>query len=83
MTSGTKEHLKRITDRDMVNNPSHYNQHPSGVECINIVEHMSFNIGGAIKYLWRADHKGDAIEDMGKAIFLIKREIELKRKGNE
>ncbi len=60
---------------DNVNHPSHYNKHPSGIECIDIVRHMTFNIGSAIKYLWRADHKGATIEDLEKAIFYIKDEI--------
>lgn len=42
---------------DSVNSPKHYNSHPSGVECIIITEHMSFNVGNAIKYLWRAGMK--------------------------
>lgn len=41
---------------DNVNHPKHYNSHPSGVECIEIVEHLPFNIGSAIKYLWRSEH---------------------------
>jgi hypothetical protein len=60
-----------------VNNPKHYNSHPSGVECIDIVEHMSFNIGNAIKYLWRQGLKGDSVEDLQKAIWYIGREIDL------
>lgn len=42
---------------DNVNHPKHYNNHPSGVECITITEHMNFNVGNAIKYLWRAGMK--------------------------
>ena len=61
---------------DMVNNPPHYTQHPSGVECINITEHYNFNIGNAIKYLWRSDEKhDDAGEDLKKAAWYINREI--------
>jgi hypothetical protein len=57
-------------------NPAHYRQHPSGVECIQITEHMTFNIGNAMKYLWRAGKKTpDAIEDLEKAIWHIQREI--------
>lgn len=41
---------------DSVNQPEHYT-HPSGVECITITEHMNFNVGNAIKYLWRAGKK--------------------------
>jgi len=43
-----------ISKRELVNHPDHYNKHPSGVECIDIVEHMSFNLGNAVKYIWRA-----------------------------
>ena len=46
---------------DMVNQPPHYTAHPSGVECIEITEHMSFCLGNAVKYIWRADEKGKAI----------------------
>lgn len=60
---------------DKVNHPLHYNNHPSGVECITVVEHMGFNVGNAIKYLWRADEKGNTLEDLKKAEFYVKREI--------
>jgi hypothetical protein len=61
---------------DFVNHPSHYNAHPSGVECIQIIEHMNFCLGSAVKYIWRADLKNNDIEDLKKAEFYIKREIE-------
>lgn len=61
---------------DPVNHPPHYTKHPSGVECIQITEHFNFNLGNAIKYIWRAGLKGDEIEDLKKAEFYIKREIE-------
>jgi hypothetical protein len=60
---------------DAVNHPEHYNAHPSGVECIQVVEHMNFNVGNAIKYLWRADHK-NGLEDLRKAEWYIRREIQ-------
>lgn len=60
---------------DTVNHPAHYNTHPSGVECIEITEHFNFNIGNAIKYLWRAGLKGDAGEDLRKARWYVDREI--------
>lgn len=65
---------------DSVNNPKHYTSHPSGVECIEIVEHYGFSVGNAIKYLWRAGLKGDAIEDLQKAEWYIRREIERRQK---
>ena len=60
---------------DPVNHPKHYTSHPSGVECIQITEHMGFNLGNAIKYIWRADEKVNAIEDLRKARWYIEREI--------
>jgi hypothetical protein len=65
---------------DSVNHPPHYNSHPSGVECIDVVEHMGFNLGNAIKYIWRADDKGNALEDLQKAAWYVTREIERRRK---
>lgn len=65
----------RIDKPDMVNKPPHYNEHPSGVECITITEHFNFCVGNAIKYLWRVGLKGDAIEDLKKARWYIDREI--------
>lgn len=60
---------------DLVNHPPHYTEHPSGVECIQITEHMNFCLGNAIKYIWRADLKNDDIEDLYKAIWYLHREI--------
>ena len=61
---------------DMVNHPPHYTGHPSGVECIRITEHMGFCLGNAVKYIWRADLKADAIEDLKKARWYLDREIQ-------
>ena len=60
---------------DPVNHPKHYIEHPSGVECIEITEHMNFCVGNAIKYLWRAGLKGEQVEDLRKARWYIDREI--------
>lgn len=60
---------------DLVNHPPHYKNHPSGVECIEITRHMNFNLGNAVKYIWRAGLKSDALEDLKKAEFYIKDEI--------
>lgn len=64
---------------DNVNHPKHYTSHPSGVECITVTRHMNFNLGNAMKYLWRVDDKGDSIENLEKAIFYIKDEIRKRR----
>lgn len=71
---------KQAPATDMVNHPPHYTNHPSGVECIQITEHMTFNVGNAIKYLWRAYQKGAPIQDLKKAAFYVNREIELREK---
>lgn len=60
---------------DAVNHPPHYTNHPSGIECIQITEHMGFNLGNAIKYIWRADLKGKDVEDLKKAVWYIEREL--------
>lgn len=68
---------------DNVNHPDHYTSDPSGVECIQITRHRNFNIGNAIKYLWRAGLKITAgrsviekqIEDLNKAVWYIQDEI--------
>lgn len=69
------------SSNDPVNHPPHYTSHPSGVECITITEHMSFNLGNAVKYIWRADLKDNTIEDLEKASWYINREI-AKRKAS-
>lgn len=58
-------------------NPNHYRSHPSGVEAIAVCEHFGFNVGCAIKYLWRAGLKtASPLEDLKKAAWYIQREIE-------
>lgn len=59
---------------DPVNHPPHYTRFP-GVEVIQITEHLNFCRGSAVKYLCRAGHKGDELEDLLKALWYVKREI--------
>lgn len=62
-------------------NPAHYKGHPSGVECVDVAEHFGFNLGNAIKYIWRAGLKSkDPIEDLKKAAWYLNREIERRSK---
>lgn len=68
---------------DPVNRPPHYTGHPSGIECIQVTEHMGFNLGNATKYIWRCDLKIDAIEDLKKAAWYIDREIQRRNKSVE
>lgn len=69
-------------EADPVNHPTHYVSHPSGVECIQITEHMGFNLGNAVKYIWRADLKDKTEEDLKKAVWYIQRELERRGKLN-
>lgn len=66
-----------------VSHPKHYTQHPSGVECIEIVEHYPFNLGAVIKYIWRAGLKDDDIQDLKKAQWYLDREINKREKEKE
>jgi len=71
--------MPQTSSNDPVNHPKHYTDHPSGIECIQITEHMGFCLGNAIKYIWRADLKNDAIEDLEKAKWYIERELAKRR----
>ncbi|MEU0912164.1 DUF3310 domain-containing protein [Streptomyces althioticus] len=71
---------------DAVSHPSHYTSHPSGVECIQVTEHMDFLTGNIFKYLWRMNSKHETpLEDLKKARFYLDRLIarEEKRAGLE
>lgn len=73
---------KQIEDdmTDMINHPPHYTSHPSGIEVIEITEHMNFCLGNVIKYVLRADLKHDAIEDLEKARWYLDRELARRKK---
>ena len=70
--------------QDVVNHPKHYTSDPSGVECIQVTRHRNFNIGNALKYLWRAGLKdSDAqTQDLRKAIWYIEDEIKRLEQGS-
>lgn len=72
-----------------VNHPKHYNQHPAGIECIDIIRHYTCDIANAIKYLWRAGLKPEMgkedaekeIEDLKKALWYIEDFLSLDKEG--
>ncbi|MDR0658565.1 MAG: DUF3310 domain-containing protein [Mediterranea sp.] len=76
-------------NKNNVNHPAHYTSHPSGIECIQVIEHYNFNVGNAIKYLWRSgikqeegkDSQEKQIEDLQKAVWYIEREIRRIKSG--
>lgn len=66
-----------MNKEDIINHPKHYTSDPSGIECIQITRWRNFNIGNAIKYLWRNGLKenNSNIQDLKKAIWYISDEI--------
>lgn len=74
---------------DPVSHPSHYTQGEykckhcgKQIECIHILQWMTYNIGAAMKYLWRYKDKGNPVQDLQKAKQYIDFEI-AKLKVNE
>lgn len=80
-----------MSNVDMVNHPPHYTGDgvcgncDCPIECIDITRHMNFNLGNAMKYLWRAELKGHLFDDLRKARWYINDEIkrQLKLAGRE
>ena len=68
-----------------VDHPAHYNQHPSGVECIDIVRWMGFNLGNVVKYLWRDGLKDTEVElqDLEKAAWYLNNEINRRKQTSQ
>ena len=66
----------RMQGADNVNHPTHYKV--GGIEVIDFIEskNFSYNLGNVIKYVSRADHKGNKLEDLKKAQWYLTREIE-------
>lgn len=69
---------------DMVNHPPHYTA--GAVECIDAIRAalgddglVAYCRGNAIKYLWRTGKKGDAVQDMEKAVWYITKAVEVAR----
>jgi Protein of unknwon function (DUF3310) len=69
--------------RETVDHPTHYTDSPAyclqckrPIECVDVAEHWGFNLGNALKYLWRAGKKGPPVEDLRKAIWYIQRQID-------
>lgn len=86
-----KDFFETRSSHDAVNHPKHYTSHPSGIECIDVTKHYNFQIGNAMKYLWRQGLKDEMgldsvekqIQDCEKAIWYIQSFIDdLKEKRN-
>jgi hypothetical protein len=60
---------------DPVNHPAHYKY--GGIETIDFIEakELGYNLGNVVKYITRADHKGNRKQDLEKAMWYLTREI--------
>lgn len=65
-----------VETSNAVDHPSHYTWLPNGLEVIDLTEHLNFSRGNAVKYICRADRKGNELEDLQKARWYIEREIQ-------
>lgn len=61
---------------DPVQRAAHYNRHPSGLECRDIVRDLPFALGNLVKYLWRWEQKGSPVQDLQKALWYLREELE-------
>ena len=73
---------------DLINHPPQYNKSnahcPCGrrIECIDVTRHMGFNLGNAIKYIWRHEYK-EPIQSLQKAVWYIQDQIKMMEQFNE
>ena len=86
--------IKAVIGREMppdnraflIDHPPHYAVNPTGIECIQVTEHMNFNLGNAFKYIWRVmfGQKQGAkhTDDLKKAIWYLEREIARREKND-
>ena len=79
-----EKYMQRMAEgpaADMVNSPPHYNQ--GEIECIDAIKaalgeegFKAYCRGNALKYTWRANHKGNHDQDVQKAIWYMNRIIQ-------
>ena len=67
---------------EQINHPPHYGGADNPYEAIKVIDawNLDFSTGNAVKYIWRADLKDDAIEDLKKARWYIDRELQKREK---
>ena len=65
----------KLATHDPVNHPAHYKA--GGIETIDFIEakKLNYNLGNVVKYVTRADLKGNRKQDLEKAMWYLKREI--------
>ena len=71
------------TPASMVDHPKHYNMH--SIEPIDVIEDwgLNFNLGSVVKYIARSDYKGAPIEDLEKAVWYLRREVERRKSDDQ
>ena len=69
-----KDRMKQVA-KDNVNHPEHYKT--GGIETIDFIEAKSlgYHLGNVVKYVTRADHKGNRLEDLKKAQWYLNRAV--------
>ena len=71
-----------IEEKEMINHPKHYNM--GKYEAIDVIEDwgLGFNLGNVVKYISRAGHKDDILQDLKKSLWYLQREIQrIENKG--
>jgi hypothetical protein len=68
--------LRENLPQDQVNHPPHYTA--GGIETIDFIEAkgLDYNLGNVVKYITRAEHKGDKIKDLQKAQWYLRRALD-------
>lgn len=76
MMRKTKSTPRKIQKEDVVNHPSHYKV--GGIETIDFIEakQLDYHLGNVVKYISRANHKGERLENLRKAQWYLNRAIE-------
>jgi hypothetical protein len=66
---------------DAVNHPDHYTV--GGIETIDFIEakKLDYNLGNVVKYVTRAEYKGNKLEDLQKALWYLNRAVDKATKG--
>lgn len=70
-----KERKAKAVSADPINSPSHYKV--GGIETIDFIEakDLGYNLGNVVKYITRAHHKGELLQDLKKAQWYLNREV--------
>lgn len=63
--------------KEKIDHPDHYGGKDNPYEAIKVIEAwgLGFNLGNTVKYISRAGKKGSRKEDLEKALWYLKREI--------